>query len=602
MVDPTPEGLLAEFSEPRPFTLDVVFLAPDAGGVHVVIEDDEVIYVGETGHLRQRLQQHLRGNRGSSVLHKQVGAELDATEGRVATADEIAGWLGGRTVRWHPTDRRLELKAALVRQLSPRFNHLIPGGGGKRVPTQSETLLADEPAMRADPGKQSQFDRLRASAFFPAVVAANRAYLEVAVPDAAETEREYWALSCLPGTRPGRLSAVSMRRMETFVLGEPADPSGAEPAVGFVIVRRSTLTRRWPTPEALGETFPGLTVEDSDYVDAGPDQARIRGRHDELTAALADGDFAAAVRDLAESLLTGRTSHKPGHNYQLADEVLGRPRPTGEWLYPVDEQTDGWGHDRDALEHFQHITSGDIADWPLTSCYQQVSAGDRIWVYASEPHQRLVAAGIAWSDPEERTSDDGTVRRWRLAIHWGAQLTEFLLSTEVTGSDVLDAEVRTVRAMRSSEYARLTELLTEHQAPKPEDLPRGRRRRLAEVTARQGQADFRRRLIEAYGGRCAITGCDVEAVLHAAHISPYDGPATNLVSNGLLLRADLHNLFDRGLLWIDDSYRVRLADNVAHYAEYDGQPLHLPSRLSDRPDPEALRLHRTTLAGIPAAS
>jgi hypothetical protein len=73
---------------------------------------------------------------------------------------------------------------------------------------------------------------------------------------------------------------------------------------------------------------------------------------------------------------------------------------------------------------------------------------------------------------------------------------------------------------------------------------------------------------------------------------PYDGPATNLVSNGLLLRADLHNLLDRGLLWIDDSYRVQLADGVAHYADHAGQHLRLPASAVDLPDKVLLRQHR----------
>ncbi len=70
-----------------------------------------------------------------------------------------------------------------------------------------------------------------------------------------------------------------------------------------------------------------------------------------------------------------------------------------------------------------------------------------------------------------------------------------------------------MRPMRQEESANLTSILDDRRAPEPEGLPEGRRRRLAQITARQGQADFRRRLILAYGGRCAITDCDVEVVL-----------------------------------------------------------------------------------------
>ena len=50
-----------------------------------------------------------------------------------------------------------------------------------------------------------------------------------------------------------------------------------------------------------------------------------------------------------------------------------------------------------------------------------------------------------------------------------------------------------------------------------------------------------------YEGKCAVTGCDVPDVLQAAHIFPYMGPETNHPSNGLL-RADIHTLFDLGLI------------------------------------------------------
>jgi predicted restriction endonuclease len=64
-------------------------------------------------------------------------------------------------------------------------------------------------------------------------------------------------------------------------------------------------------------------------------------------------------------------------------------------------------------------------------------------------------------------------------------------------------------------------------------------------------------------------------VLEAAHIFPYRGPQTNHVTNGLLLRADLHVLFDLGLLRIDaDSLTVELDPilNGTSYAELSGRP------------------------------
>lgn len=115
-----------------------------------------------------------------------------------------------------------------------------------------------------------------------------------------------------------------MKTMETFVLHQPADPDDAGSAIAFVIVRRSTLERYSDSGRVLDESFPDLDFEASNYRDAGPDQIRVNGWHDELMAAFEDEYFAAAVRDLATPLLASRTIHARGHNYHLADHVLGR--------------------------------------------------------------------------------------------------------------------------------------------------------------------------------------------------------------------------------------------------------------------------------------
>ena len=65
---------------------------------------------------------------------------------------------------------------------------------------------------------------------------------------------------------------------------------------------------------------------------------------------------------------------------------------------------------------------------------------------------------------------------------------------------------------------------------------------------RSGQPNFRKKLLKAYGRKCAVTGADVEQCLEAAHIAGYSGPRSNDIGNGILLRADLHCLFDAGLI------------------------------------------------------
>jgi hypothetical protein len=98
----------------------------------------------------------------------------------------------------------------------------------------------------------------------------------------------------------------------------------------------------------------------------------------------------------------------------------------------------------------------------------------------------------------------------------------------------------------------------------PSGLEDARKRILTAIVRRQGQPAFRRQLLRSYGGQCAISGCNVAAALDAAHIVPYKGPDTNHLANGLLLRTDLHTLFDLGLVAVDtETMRVLLAPSLA---------------------------------------
>ena len=114
---------------------------------------------------------------------------------------------------------------------------------------------------------------------------------------------------------------------------------------------------------------------------------------------------------------------------------------------------------------------------------------------------------------------------------------------------------------------------------------------LRQIVQRRGQPLFRAELLQAYRGACAITGCDTEAALEAAHIVPYDGPFSNRVANGLLLRADVHTLFDLVLLCIDPStFLVACSDRLTgtHYRQLQGVRVRLPSQEEKRPSQEAL--------------
>jgi putative restriction endonuclease len=130
----------------------------------------------------------------------------------------------------------------------------------------------------------------------------------------------------------------------------------------------------------------------------------------------------------------------------------------------------------------------------------------------------------------------------------------------------------------------------------PHDILDGRKKTISTIVQRQGQPDFRRKLLEAYNGRCAISEYNVIEALEAAHIIPYRGPQTNHPSNGLLLRADLHTLFDLGLIAIDTkNMAVIISPSLigTAYHKFVGKVLHLPQNESVSPSREALNEHRT---------
>jgi hypothetical protein len=122
--------------------------------------------------------------------------------------------------------------------------------------------------------------------------------------------------------------------------------------------------------------------------------------------------------------------------------------------------------------------------------------------------------------------------------------------------------------------------------------PEGDRRKIVErqIRERRGQQQFRDALRRRYRDRCLVTGCQVLALLEAAHISPYRGEGDNHPANGLLLRSDIHTLFDLDLLGIEpEGLRVELHPGVVkEYGCFADITLRCAG--DQRPAQEALRL------------
>jgi putative restriction endonuclease len=115
---------------------------------------------------------------------------------------------------------------------------------------------------------------------------------------------------------------------------------------------------------------------------------------------------------------------------------------------------------------------------------------------------------------------------------------------------------------------------------------------------RLGQGAFRIAVTEAYRRQCAVSEGKVLPALDAAHIRPYSDGGSHTKSNGILLRKDIHSVFDAGYATVDTDFRFVVSKKVKEvfnngdeYRRLHGKALLLPDRKIDRPDPEFLKWH-----------
>ncbi|MDT0184324.1 DUF3578 domain-containing protein [Microbacterium sp. ARD31] len=118
---------LEGFSDPQPLERAELGNVPDEPGVHLVRDaSGNPLYVGYSGRTRERLRDHLGGDRQASVLHQKMGQELDAELGHPATASQIEQRLNTCSVQFKLSDRPKALKAQVMAALHPRFNDVTP--------------------------------------------------------------------------------------------------------------------------------------------------------------------------------------------------------------------------------------------------------------------------------------------------------------------------------------------------------------------------------------------------------------------------------------------------------------------------------------------
>jgi putative restriction endonuclease len=132
--------------------------------------------------------------------------------------------------------------------------------------------------------------------------------------------------------------------------------------------------------------------------------------------------------------------------------------------------------------------------------------------------------------------------------------------------------------------------------------PRARYGEPAIILPRLGQGSFRVIVTDAYERRCAITEEKTLPALDAAHIKPYGEGGEHRVQNGILLRSDVHKLFDTGYITVTTDHRFEVSNRIKE--EYDngeqcrmlhGHRIHLPIKPQYNPRPEFLTWHNENI-------
>lgn len=258
------------------------------------------------------------------------------------------------------------------------------------------------------------------------------------------------------------------------------------------------------------------------------------------------------------------------------------------WLFITEHKTPDRTQYRDALVGDELRMEGQTEGKTDRLIKEHVALGLELLLFYRKSKDERLHGAFVYEGP------------FRYVSHDGARPTKFVLlrergtvSVRKTGADK-GFELDNIGDARTPAELGMEAADSESAFAPPDDVD-SRTRAYAAIVLRRGQAAFRKSLIEAYEGKCAVTGCDFVEALEAAHITPYRGEHTDVVTNGLLLRADIHTLFDLGHIAIDPetmSVLVSPALGGSMYRELTGRKLSVPRVPAQRPNREALQRHR----------
>jgi len=243
------------------------------------------------------------------------------------------------------------------------------------------------------------------------------------------------------------------------------------------------------------------------------------------------------------------------------------------------------------------LDSDEVLHLPLDQ--RVVLGGADLATSPDEQFRILSRAMQVFGRAEDAVYGGSRVKRIRLAGDWAGDTATARAALGIGGGVDGEGDVGGMAVTGASGRPANADQDETEGAPvfDPSSVEDGRKLIAMMIKRRQGQTGFRRSLMAAYGGRCAVSGCAIAPLLEAAHIHPYRGPETNAVQNGLLLRADIHTLFDLGLVTVSDRLEVQISVTLREtdYGAFHGRALAIPSLPYEGPSELALAWHRDAM-------
>ena len=263
-----------------------------------------------------------------------------------------------------------------------------------------------------------------------------------------------------------------------------------------------------------------------------------------------------------------------------------------------------WPHEelRKLVDTFE--SSGTVEETWRCSAHRQIHIGDRAYFLSQDTRSGIFGRGHVVGTPFRGEKTPGK-NPWQVPIRFDASRGDVLVDPWQRLLVEEEQLLRMPAAQRFKGIQKAGEKLESGTARQIDRIiavstPEGeaaqeieRQKKLGEQARRPGQQAFSETIRWNYRNRCAVTGCVTPAALEAAHISTRTGHDDNSAANGILLRSDIHTLFDRFLITLsEDCARVEVGRELTDpsYAFLKTVAVARPDK--DAPSTENLRKHR----------